>query len=181
MKKLWLIAFIALSVLTACGTKGGSSTTSEKQVAMQNEVVKTETYEYTQEVDGVTQTIRETISYKGKKFLHLDLSITHPADEETKSTFAGLDFEVVRAQLIAMMDEQSAMQQLRAVEGVETVIDVTENYDLVFNIRVDMEVVDLDVLSQVEEFGADFAGFSKITPKAYIAGLKAAGAKLVTE
>lgn len=181
MKKLYLLALLALSVLTACGANDSSSAISGKQSVAQEEVVKTETYEYIQEVGGDTQTIRETISYKGKKFLRLDLSITHPADEETKTTFAGLDFETVKTQLLTMMDEQSALQQLRAVEGVEAVTNVTENYDIVVDIRVDMEVVDLEVLSQVEDFGADFAGFSKITPKVYIEGLKASGAKLVTE
>lgn len=201
MKKVMLPLVLALAFLSACSGQTPSSkeksptttqttmTTTEATTTVATtvattkaeEVEKRESYQYDVEQDGEKQTIKETIVYKGDEFLKMELHITHQATEEAKANFAGYDFETVKRELISYLDQQAAMQQLKAVNGVQVAMDVTPEYNVVVDVHIDMKTVDLAALSAVEGMGSDFDMLKELTPAEYILGLRLNGATPVTQ
>ena len=97
-------------------------------------------------------------------------------DEATKASLAGLDYGLVRSQLLEYLEQQPFVQQLRAVPGLELATEVTQDYFIIMNIKIDMSRIDLQALSNVEGVGTDFTELATISPSAYILGLKLKGA-----
>ncbi|MGT2910087.1 SP0191 family lipoprotein [Streptococcus cameli] len=197
MKKKFIIILLLAVFLTACGsqntdkkTKANLETTSTSQTTKKEtassskkkveEVEKTEVYQYETEDEGGKQIIKETIIYKGDEFLKMGLHITHKATEEDKAKFAGVDFETVKTELLAYLDQQPSIQQLKAVPGVSVGTAVMPEYDIIMDVQIDMKTVDLQALSAVEGMGADLTQLSELTPAEYILGLKLNGATAVT-
>ena len=189
MKKYFLCLLASFLVLVGCSSRSSEekisttvATTERVEETIQaitttEEVVeKTEAYQYEETIEGFKQTIKETLVYKGDKFTRIELHITQEPDEATRSSLAGLDFGLVRAQLLEYLEQQPFVQQLRAVPGLELATEVTQDYFIIMNIKIDMSRIDLQALSNVEGVGTDFTELATISPSAYILGLKLKGA-----
>lgn len=189
MKKYFLCLLASFLVLVGCSSRSSEekiSTTvatterveeTTQAITTTEEVVeKTEAYQYEETVEGFKQTIKETLVYKGDKFTRIELHITQEPDEATRASLAGLDFGLVRAQLLEYLEQQPFVQQLRAVPGLELATEVTQDYFIIMNIKIDMSRIDLQALSNVEGVGTDFTELATISPSAYILGLKLKGA-----
>ena len=189
MKKYFLCLLASFLVLVGCSSRSSEekiSTTvatterveeTTQAITTTEEVVeKTEAYQYEETIEGFKQTIKETLVYKGDKFTRIELHITQEPDEATRSSLAGLDFGLVRAQLLEYLEQQPFVQQLRAVPGLELATEVTQDYFIIMNIKIDMSRIDLQALSNVEGVGTDFTELATISPSAYILGLKLKGA-----
>ena len=189
MKKYFLCLLASFLVLVGCSSRSSEekiSTTvatterveeTTQAITTTEEVVeKTEAYQYEETVEGFKQTIKETLVYKGDKFTRIELHITQEPDEATKASLAGLDYGLVRSQLLEYLEQQPYVQQLRAVPGLELATDVTQDYFIIMNIKIDMSRIDLQALSNVEGVGTDFTELATISPSAYILGLKLKGA-----
>lgn len=169
-------------VTTIQASTSSAQTTATTKVTEAEAVETIEAYQYEQTAEsGEQQIIKETIVYKGDKFLKLEIHITNKATEEMKANLGGVDFGTVKSQMLGYFDEIAAVQQLKAVQGVSMETDLTPEYDIIVNIKIDMTTVDLKALSAVEGLGADFTQFATLTPREYILGLKLRGAKPVTE
>ena len=189
MKKYFLCLLASFLVLVGCSSRSSEekiSTTvatterveeTTQAITTTEEVVeKTEAYQYEETVEGFKQTIKETLVYKGDKFTRIELHITQEPDEATKASLAGLDYGLVRSQLLEYLEQQPFVQQLRAVPGLELATEVTQDYFIIMNIKIDMSRIDLQALSNVEGVGTDFTELATISPSAYILGLKLKGA-----
>lgn len=189
MKKYFLCLLASFLVLVGCSSRSSEekisttvATTERVEETIQaitttEEVVeKTEAYQYEETIEGFKQAIKETLVYKGDKFTRIELHITQEPDETTKASLAGLDFGVVRTQLLEHLEQQTFVQQLRAVPGLELATEVTQDYFIIMNIKIDMSRIDLQALSNVEGVGTDFTELATISPSAYILGLKLKGA-----
>ena len=189
MKKYFLCLLASFLVLVGCSSRSSeekNSTTvatterveeTTQAITTTEEVVeKTEAYQYEETVEGFKQTIKETLVYKGDKFTRIELHITQEPDEATKASLAGLDYGLVRSQLLEYLEQQPFVQQLRAVPGLELATEVTQDYFIIMNIKIDMSRIDLQALSNVEGVGTDFTELATISPSAYILGLKLKGA-----
>lgn len=189
MKKYFLCLLASFLVLVGCSSRSSEekiSTTvatterveeTTQAITTTEEVVeKTEAYQYEETVEGFKQTIKETMVYKGDKFTRIELHITQEPDEATKASLAGLDYGLVRSQLLEYLEQQPFVQQLRAVPGLELATEVTQDYFIIMNIKIDMSRIDLQALSNVEGIGTDFTELATISPSAYILGLKLKGA-----
>lgn len=196
MKKNSLLLLIACLFLTACASQNSnkSSQSTTSKIVATTEVTenstealtttssavedaeKVETYQYESNESGLRQIIKETLVYKGDKFRKIELHITQETDEATKASFAGYDFATVRGELLSYLDQQSFIQQLKGVSGLEVITDVTQDYSIVINIKIDMATIDLQALSNVEGVGTDFTELATVTPATYILGLKLRGA-----
>ena len=189
MKKYFLCLLASFLVLVGCSSRSSEekiSTTvatterveeTTQAITTTEEVVeKTEAYQYEETIEGFKQTIKETLVYKGDKFTRIELHITQDPDEATRASLAGLDFGLVRAQLLEYLEQQPFVQQLRAVPGLELATEVTQDYFIIMNIKIDMSRIDLQALSNVEGVGTDFTELATISPSAYILGLKLKGA-----
>ena len=189
MKKYFLCLLASFLVLVGCSSRSSEekiSTTvatterveeTTQAITTTEEVVeKTEAYQYEETIEGFKQTIKETLVYKGDKFTRIELHITQEPDEATKASLAGLDYGLVRAQLLEYLEQQPFVQQLRAVPGLELATEVTQDYFIIMNIKIDMSRIDLQALSNVEGVGTDFTELATISPSAYILGLKLKGA-----
>lgn len=189
MKKYILCLLASFLVLVGCSSRSSEekiSTTvatterveeTTQAITTTEEVVeKTEAYQYEETIEGFKQTIKETLVYKGDKFTRIELHITQEPDEATRASLAGLDFGLVRAQLLEYLEQQPFVQQLRAVPGLELATEVTQDYFIIMNIKIDMSRIDLQALSNVEGVGTDFTELATISPSAYILGLKLKGA-----
>ena len=189
MKKYFLCLLASFLVLVGCSSRSSEekiSTTvatterveeTTQAITTTEEVVeKTEAYQYEETIEGFKQTIKETLVYKGDKFTRIELHITQEPDEATRASLAGLDFGLVRAQLLEYLEQQPFVQQLRAVPGLELATEVTQDYFIIMNIKIDMSRIDLQALSNVEGIGTDFTELATISPSAYILGLKLKGA-----
>ncbi len=189
MKKYFLCLLASFLVLVGCSSRSSEekisttvATTERVEETIQaitttEEVVeKTEAYQYEETIEGFKQTIKETLVYKGDKFTRIELHITQEPDEATRASLAGLDFGLVRAQLLEYLEQQPFVQQLRAVPGLELATEVTQDYFIIMNIKIDMSRIDLQALSNVEGVGTDFTELATISPSAYILGLKLKGA-----
>ena len=189
MKKYFLCLLASFLVLVGCSSRSSEekiSTTvatterveeTTQAITTTEEVVeKTEAYLYEETVEGFKQTIKETLVYKGDKFTRIELHITQEPDEATKASLAGLDYGLVRSQLLEYLEQQPFVQQLRAVPGLELATEVTQDYFIIMNIKIDMSRIDLQALSNVEGVGTDFTELATISPSAYILGLKLKGA-----
>lgn len=185
MKKYFLCLLASFLVLVGCSSRSSEekiSTTvatterveeTTQAITTTEEVVeKTEAYQYEETVEGFKQTIKETLVYKGDKFTRIELHITQEPDEATKASLAGLDYGLVRSQLLEYLEQQPFVQQLRAVPGLELATEVTQDYFIIMNIKIDMSRIDLQALSNVEGVGTDFTELATISPSAYILGLK---------
>lgn len=203
MKKNVLFLLLASCLfLAACGnssSKTAKNSSDKEKMTTQSAVTSTQTssttkvtepapvetieaYQYEQTAEsGEQQIIKETIVYKGDKFLKLEVHITNKATEETKASLSGMDFGTVKSQMLSYFNEDAAVQQLKAVSGVVMETDLTPEYDIIVNIKIDMTTVDLKALSAVEGLGADFTQFATLTPREYILGLKLQGAKEVAQ
>lgn len=203
MKKNVLFLLLASCLfLAACGnssSKTAKNSSDKEKTTTQSAVTSTQTssttkvtepapvetieaYQYEQTAEsGEQQIIKETIVYKGDKFLKLEVHITNKATEETKASLSGMDFGTVKSQMLSYFNEDAAVQQLKAVPGVVMETDLTPEYDIIVNIKIDMTTVDLKALSGVEGMGADFTQFATLTPREYILGLKLQGAKEVAQ
>lgn len=203
MKKNVLFLLLASCLfLAACGnssSKTAKNSSDKEKTTIQSAVTSTQTssttkvtepapvetieaYQYEQTAEsGEQQIIKETIVYKGDKFLKLEVHITNKATEETKASLSGMDFGTVKSQMLSYFNEDAAVQQLKAVSGVVMETDLTPEYDIIVNIKIDMTTVDLKALSAVEGLGADFTQFATLTPREYILGLKLQGAKEVAQ
>lgn len=203
MKKNVLFLLLASCLfLAACGnssSKTAKNSPDKEKTTTQSAVTSTQTssttkvtepapvetieaYQYEQTAEsGEQQIIKETIVYKGDKFLKLEVHITNKATEETKASLSGMDFGTVKSQMLSYFNEDAAVQQLKAVSGVVMETDLTPEYDIIVNIKIDMTTVDLKALSAVEGLGADFTQFATLTPREYILGLKLQGAKEVAQ
>lgn len=169
-------------VTTTQSTVSSTQTSSTTKVTEPAPVETIEAYQYEQTSEsGEQQLIKETIVYKGDKFLKLEVHITNKATEETKASLSGMDFGTVKSQMLSYFNEDAAVQQLKAVPGVVMETDLTPEYDIIVNIKIDMTTVDLKALSAVEGMGADFTQFATLTPREYILGLKLQGAKEVAQ
>ena len=188
MKKYFLCLLASFLVLVGCSSRSSEekiSTTvatterveeTTQAITTTEEVVeKTEAYQYEETIEGFKQTIKETLVYKGDKFTRIELHITQEPDEATRASLAGLDFGLVRAQLLEYLEQQPFVQQLRAVPGLELATEVTQDYFIIMNIKIDMSRIDLQALSNVEGVGTDFTELATISPSAYILGLKLKG------
>lgn len=190
MRKYIICLLASFLVLVGCSsqsskeTKSSTETTPTEVVEKTTEAVatteavveKVEAYQYESTVEGFKQTIKETLVYKGDKFTRIELHITQEPDEATRSSLVGLDFNVVRSQLLEHLDQQPFVQQLRAIPGLEVATDVTQDYFIIMNIKIDMGTIDLQALSKVEGVGADFTELATVSPSTYILGLKLKGA-----
>lgn len=189
MKKYFLCLLASFLVLVGCSSRSSEekisttvATTERVEETIQaitttEEVVeKTEAYQYEETIEGFKQTIKETLVYKGDRFTRIELHITQEPDEATRASLAGLDFGLVRAQLLEYLEQQPFVQQLRAVPGLELATEVTQDYFIIMNIKIDMSRIDLQALSNVEGVGTDFTELATISPSAYILGLKLKGA-----
>lgn len=189
MKKYFLCLLASFLVLVGCSSRSSEekiSTTvatterveeTTQAITTTEEVVeKTEAYQYEETIEGFKQTIKETLVYKGDKFTRIELHITQEPDEATRASLAGLDFGLVRAQLLEYLEQQPFVQQLRADPGLELATEVTQDYFIIMNIKIDMSRIDLQALSNVEGVGTDFTELATISPSAYILGLKLKGA-----
>ena len=189
MKKYFLCLLASFLVLVGCSSRSSEekisttvATTERVEETIQaitttEEVVeKTEAYQYEETIEGFKQTIKETLVYKGDKFTRIELHITQEPDEATKASLAGLDYGLVRSQLLEYLEQQPFVQQLRAVPGLELATEVTQDYFIIMNIKIDMSRIDLQALSNVEGVGTDFTELATISPSAYILGLKLKGA-----
>ena len=189
MKKYFLCLLASFLVLVGCSSRSSEekiSTTvatterveeTTQAITTTEEVVeKTEAYQYEETIEGFKQTIKETLVYKGDKFTRIELHITQEPDEATKASLAGLDYGLVRSQLLEYLEQQPFVQQLRAVPGLELATEVTQDYFIIMNIKIDMSRIDLQALSNVEGVGTDFTELATISPSAYILGLKLKGA-----
>ena len=190
MKKYILCLLASFLVLVGCSSQSSEekiSTTvtpttevveeTTQAITTTEEVVeKVEAYQYEETIDGFKQTIKETLVYKGDKFTRIELHMTQAPDEATRASLAGLDFGVVRSQLLEYLEQQPFVQQLRAVPGLELATDVTQDYFIIMNIKIDMATIDLQALSNVEGVGTDFTELATVSPSAYILGLKLKGA-----
>lgn len=157
-------------------TTESSTTETSTTESSSADVEKTEAYQYESTEGGVKQVIKETLVYKGEKFTKMELHITQEPDAATKERLSGLDFSVVRTQLLEHLDQQAFMQQLKSISGLVVSTDVTQDYHIIIDIKIDMATIDLKALSNVEGVGADFTGLANVTPSAYILGLKLRGA-----
>lgn len=190
MRKYIICLLAAFLVLVGCSNQGfekGKTTkvsSTEKVTTTTTEIVETteaavekvETYQYEETAEGFKQVIKETLVYKDEKFTRIELHVTQEPDEAVKSSLAGLDFGTVRSQLLEHLEQQSFVQQLRAISGLELAMDVTPDYFIIMNIKIDMATIDLKALSNVEGVGADFTELATVSPSAYILGLKLKGA-----
>ena len=189
MKKYFLCLLASFLVLVGCSSRSSEekiSTTvatterveeTTQAITTTEEVVeKTEAYQYEETIEGFKQTIKETLVYKGDKFTRIELHITQEPDEATRASLAGLDFGLVRSQLLEYLEQQPFVQQLRAVPGLELATEVTQDYFIIMNIKIDMSRIYLQALSNVEGVGTDFTELATISPSAYILGLKLKGA-----
>ena len=189
MKKYFLCLLASFLVLVGCSSRSSeekiSTTvatterveeTTQALTTTEEVVEKTEAYQYEETIEGFKQTIKETLVYKGDKFTRIELHITQEPDEATRASLAGLDFGLVRAQLLEYLEQQPFVQQLRAVPGLELATEVTQDYFIIMNIKIDMSRIDLQALSNVEGVGTDFTELATISPSAYILGLKLKGA-----
>ncbi len=164
------------SILSVGSTEKVTTTTTEIVETTEAAVEKVETYQYEETAEGFKQVIKETLVYKDEKFTRIELHVTQEPDEAVKSSLAGLDFGTVRSQLLEHLEQQSFVQQLRAISGLELAMDVTPDYFIIMNIKIDMATIDLQALSNVEGVGADFTELATVSPSAYILGLKLKGA-----
>lgn len=180
MKRLALC--LSLLVLVACGQKETSSkpVTTETTAAT---IAKQETrrFQYTNEVNGVTQTIVETLVYRGLAFETLGFEVKQPFDETTKASLQGQDFEQLKGALEETVEAQEVIKQLRQTEGVTLAVNLSSEEGVSLAITIDMKQVDLAALSQIQGLGVDFTELKQTTPEQYIALLEASGASEVTD
>lgn len=189
MKKLSGLSFLILigALLLACQnprlkSEVNRSTTRETSISgtssSESEAaqVKTETYQYQANVDDLTQTMTEKITYQGDNFLQLDLLIEEPLDEETKSVLLDQNLAELKDEILAAVENQESLSQLKAIKGVTTSIDLRDDYTFVARVLIDMQTVNLDELSALDDLTENFADFKVLKPKDYIASLVSQGA-----
>ena len=186
-KMIWLISLLFVSIsLAACSSnkeektakpaKPKSETVAKKESL--DDTVETKTYTYERGTD-VKQQGRETITYKGKDIQKVDIQLTQPFDDTTKANLAQQDLQAIKPEVIAAIEQDQTLAQLLGKQGLTVSFDVTENYDLVINMSVDMAKVNFEELKAIENFGYNFAGLENTTPKRYIASLEVRGAEEV--
>lgn len=188
MKKgLLLISILLVSLgLVACSGKTKESAKPKKpktesvkpkeEVADDTVYTRTFTYERGSEVK---QKGRETITYQGKDILSLDVELTQPFDDATKANLSQYDLQTVKPEVIASLEQDPTLSQLLGKEGLTTTFDVTDTYDLVIRMQIDMKTVNLEALKSIEQFSYDFGNLEKTTPRRYIASLTIRGAEEV--
>ncbi|HFI0256717.1 TPA: hypothetical protein ACGOVD_001397 [Streptococcus suis] len=84
--------------------------------------------------------------------------------------------------MISYLKEADGVKQSLETGGVETTIDMTEDYALIIEINIDLKTTDLEALSDAGGLGFDFTSFEDTTPEEYIQFLKDEyGATLIKE
>lgn len=188
MKKvLLLLSTLLLSLgLVACSDKKNEtpkptkpkteSVKPKEEVADDTVYTKTLTYE---RGTTVKQQGRETITYKGKEILSLDVQLVQPFDDNTKANLSQYDLQTVKPDVIASLEKDPTLSQLLGKSGLTTSFDISDAYDLIINMHIDMATVNIEELKKIENFSYDFAGLENTTPRRYIAALTIRGAEEV--
>lgn len=185
-KIVLIMTLLATLFLTACqdkteakkeATESKTEQVAKPEEAPAEEMTKVYTYEHGQEVK---QYGKETITYKGKDILKIEVELTQPFEEETKNQLAQQDLATVKPEVIEVLKEDKTLSQLLDKPGLTTTFDITDNYDLVLKMMIDMAKVDFESLKTIENFGYDFSALENTTAKRYMASLEVHGATELT-
>lgn len=197
MKKLALLLLSGLFILTSCvvpkkeanessssasssKTTASSSTETSSSSEAEDNTEKTRVFTYQQEVSGLTQNMTITTTYKGSEFIRVKIDILQPFDDETLSILKQQDINTVRQNAIPAMEQAPEFTALKNIEGVDVKVDISDNYEFLCTLDIDMATVDLEAASQEPTYGDMFEALKDVTPSEYFLGLSLIGAEEVT-
>lgn len=178
------LAFLSLTACAQVADQEEVTTAPFKVVEKKEEPVvqeETVTYEYQQDVEGIKQTVREVLTYKGEEFLKLDLELRQPLDVSTKDLIAKQGLDKIKPDFIKLIEEEQFIKDIKAVKGVTVGIDVPTDQDMLVSLKLDMLTADLAALSKIEGIGFDFMALKDTTPQEYIRFLEELGAKKLSD
>ena len=182
MRKSIVVLGASLLLLTACSQKseqkqsGGNKTGSS---VVKKDSVVTKSFQQKQTVQGIEQTLIQTISYEGKTFKKFVINLEQVLPENMKSSLRGEDLESRKPQLISGFETAARLDKFKSLAGVDVKTDITKDYVIKVNINIDMSKINLDEASKLDTYGSMFSTIKNLTPKQYIESVKAAGAKEV--
>lgn len=178
---LYAMAFGVVLLLSACGSTGSQSSSSSpstsSQVSEKTQVTGeavTREFEYALSTDQLSQTQRYRLTYTGDQYQQVLLTLTQSIPDASPEQLANPAY---REEVQSVFEESLSVQEARELEGLEVTTSFNEAHQLVIVFAMDMTVLDLDKASQIEDFGAIFAGFKGTSPEAFISGLQVLGAK----
>ena len=182
MRKSVVLLGASLLLLTACGQKSGQNQSGDSKTGssvVKKDSVVTKSFQQKQTVQGIEQTLTQTISYEGKTFKKFVINLEQILPENMKSVLAGQDLESTKPHLISAFEKAAGLDKFKSLGGVDIKTDVTKDYIIKVAINIDMSKINLDEASKLDTYGSMFSTIKNLTPKQYIEYVKAAGAKEV--
>ena len=182
MRKSVVLLGASLLLLTACGQKSGQNQSGDSKTGssvVKKDSVVTKSFQQKQTVQGIEQTLTQTISYEGKTFKKFVINLEQILPENMKSVLAGQDLESTKTHLISSFEKSAGLDKFKSLGGVYVKTDITKDYIIKVTINIDMSKINLDEASKLDTYGSMFSTIKNLTPKQYIESVKAAGAKEV--
>lgn len=182
-KNVLLLALLSLVLVACSGQKASQGQVSSPSASSSSQPVSekiiTERLRYQEDLDGQTKVMTETVTYQGDKFLALDLLLEEPLEPETKEILSSQNLSEIKGDIIKSLESDSSLRQLQAITGVQTELDIRDDYTFVARVKIDMTKVDLDQLASIEGLTGNFTDFKVLKPKDYIASLIDQGAERI--
>lgn len=108
MRKSVVLLGASLLLLTACGQKSGQNQSGDSKTGssvVKKDSVVTKSFQQKQTVQGIEQTLTQTISYEGKTFKKFVINLEQILPENMKSALAGQDLESTKPHLISAFEK----------------------------------------------------------------------------
>ena len=107
MRKSVVLLGASLLLLTACGQKSGQNQSGNSKTGssvVKKDSVVTKSFQQKQTVQGIEQTLTQTISYEGKTFKKFVINLEQILPENMKRALAGQHLERTKPYLISAFE-----------------------------------------------------------------------------
>ena len=114
MRKSVVLLGASLLLLTACGQKSGQNQSGNSKTGssvVKKDSVVTKSFQQKQTVQGIEQTLTQTISYEGKTFKKFVINLEQILPENMKSALAGQDLESTKPYLISAFEKAAGLDK----------------------------------------------------------------------
>ena len=117
MRKSVVLLGASLLLLTACGQKSGQNQSGDSKTGssvVKKDSVVTKSFQQKQTVQGIEQTLTQTISYEGKTFKKFVINLEQILPENMKSALAGQDLESTKPYLISAFEKAAGLDKFKS-------------------------------------------------------------------
>lgn len=154
-----------------------SSDSSSSVISSTDEEVKTRTIEYPLDINGIKQIQTYKITYQGREYKRVFISIKQPSGLPA-------DTDPATAQSVVEEIHSTTFGEANKLEGFNGTISLVENNDMLITIDIDMTVINIDEVNKIEDLKPlipTLRILKELSPKHFLDSLLKNGGKEITE